>query len=135
MMSKNNEKYLKRLAYIIIMEEAGYTNLSINEPKRKYLWASRKRGRLWPKTEPLKVNEYTFQRIEQFSPPRRENDWPKHGSKCDTDIQQRLKTANGRFYACSTLLQSKLYYHTPQQIRVYKTITRPTLRYRKFDGE
>lgn len=36
-MSKNNKKFLKNLAYIIIMEEAGYMNLRINEPKKKYL--------------------------------------------------------------------------------------------------
>lgn len=36
-MSKNNKKYLKHLAYISIVEEAGYMNLIINEPKTKYL--------------------------------------------------------------------------------------------------
>lgn len=55
---------LKYLAEILV-EEAGYVGLRINESKTKYLQANR-RGAEYNQIEPLKVNEFTFQMTEQF---------------------------------------------------------------------
>lgn len=49
------------------MEEAGCIGLNINEPKTQYLRGSRREAGC-DQNEPLKVNEDTFQRTEQFSP-------------------------------------------------------------------
>lgn len=104
-----NKEDLTHLADIVV-EEAGYVGLRISESKRKCHWASR-RGASCDQNEPLKINEYTFRRTEQFSylevtltDCKMENN----------DIKHRLNTINRSFHTCSKLLYREHYYHTPQ---------------------